>query len=173
MMFQKTINQVSNMKHERLTWFILLFFYWLPTEKKESSPSRSSENSDSGHWTELVRRRGTRLNELRREFRGWHGTHEQHCILHDVLLQWHAADRWNGPGRNMYTYRRLINSNILWIKYKWNAFARHHSWLSEFFNASTSEWPIAVISPWRCTLDFMRKWNIKDTIPSYMPFSMN
>lgn len=65
-----------------------IFFYFFEMKKKESSPSRKSDSSsDSGQWANLVRRRSARLNELRREFQGWHGTHEQHCILHDVLLQ--------------------------------------------------------------------------------------
>ncbi|XP_058059639.1 restin homolog isoform X2 [Anopheles bellator] len=39
-----------------------------------------------GRWAELVRRRALRIADLRREFQGWHGNHERHCILHDVLL---------------------------------------------------------------------------------------
>ena len=39
-----------------------------------------------GKWVELVQRRSLRLADLRREFQGWHGNHERHCILHDVLL---------------------------------------------------------------------------------------
>lgn len=56
-------------------------------KKKESSPvSRKSDSSDSnGRWANLIQRRNNRLHELKREFRGWQGTHEQHCILHDVL----------------------------------------------------------------------------------------
>lgn len=41
---------------------------------------------DTNRWAELVRRRSMRLADLRREFQGWHGAHERHCILHDVLL---------------------------------------------------------------------------------------
>lgn len=57
-------------------------------KKKESSPSsrKSDSSSDNGQWAELIRRRNVRLGELKREFRGWQGTHEQHCILHDVLM---------------------------------------------------------------------------------------
>uniref|UniRef100_A0A0A1WX41 Restin homolog n=2 Tax=Zeugodacus cucurbitae TaxID=28588 RepID=A0A0A1WX41_ZEUCU len=41
--------------------------------------------SDSDRWARLVARRGFRLAELRREFRGWYGNHERHCILHSIL----------------------------------------------------------------------------------------
>ncbi|XP_055680967.1 restin homolog isoform X14 [Lutzomyia longipalpis] len=42
---------------------------------------------DMGRWVELIRRRSMRIADLRREFQGWSGSHERHCILHDVLLQ--------------------------------------------------------------------------------------
>uniref|UniRef100_A0A0K8TT97 Putative cytoskeleton-associated protein n=1 Tax=Tabanus bromius TaxID=304241 RepID=A0A0K8TT97_TABBR len=44
-----------------------------------------SKDSIYGQWADLIRRRSLRLKDLRREFRGWSGNHEQHCILHDVL----------------------------------------------------------------------------------------
>ncbi|XP_065073889.1 restin homolog isoform X10 [Ochlerotatus camptorhynchus] len=43
-------------------------------------------DSEIGRWADLVRRRALRIADLRREFQGWHGNHERHCILHDVLL---------------------------------------------------------------------------------------
>lgn len=65
------------------------FSLWSLKKKKEYSPvsrkSDSSSNSDNGQWADLIRRRNHRLTELKREFRGWQGTHEQHCILHDIL----------------------------------------------------------------------------------------
>ncbi|XP_036225531.1 restin homolog isoform X12 [Bactrocera oleae] len=39
----------------------------------------------SDRWVRLITRRGFRLAELRREFRGWYGNHERHCILHTIL----------------------------------------------------------------------------------------
>ncbi|XP_049308140.1 restin homolog isoform X5 [Bactrocera dorsalis] len=39
----------------------------------------------SDRWVRLITRRGFRLAELRREFRGWYGNHERHCILHSIL----------------------------------------------------------------------------------------
>ncbi|XP_053673232.1 restin homolog isoform X2 [Anopheles nili] len=47
---------------------------------------RDTTDSEVGRWAELVRRRALRIADLRREFQGWHGNHERHCILHDVLL---------------------------------------------------------------------------------------
>lgn len=55
-------------------------------KKKKSVEFKKNDNDDAGRWADLVRRRSARLEELRREFQGWHGSHEQHCILHDVLL---------------------------------------------------------------------------------------
>lgn len=55
-----------------------------------SSGDRSKE---IGHWVELIQRRSLRLADLRREFQGWQGSHERHCILHDVLLT-----PWPSPG---------------------------------------------------------------------------
>uniref|UniRef100_A0A2M4CRD5 Putative cytoskeleton-associated protein n=1 Tax=Anopheles darlingi TaxID=43151 RepID=A0A2M4CRD5_ANODA len=46
----------------------------------------TTDGSEVGRWAELVRRRALRIADLRREFQGWHGNHERHCILHDVLL---------------------------------------------------------------------------------------
>lgn len=72
---------------------VYFFSVWsIIKKKKEYSPvsrkSDSSSNSDNGQWADLIRRRNHRLNELKREFQGWTGTHEQHCILHDVLSKW-------------------------------------------------------------------------------------
>ncbi|XP_046812528.1 restin homolog isoform X9 [Lucilia cuprina] len=41
--------------------------------------------SDADRWARLIARRSFRLADLRREFRGWSGNHEKHCILHSVL----------------------------------------------------------------------------------------
>ncbi|XP_058987016.1 restin homolog isoform X4 [Musca domestica] len=41
--------------------------------------------SDADRWVRLIARRSFRLADLRREFRGWTGNHEKHCILHSVL----------------------------------------------------------------------------------------
>lgn len=46
----------------------------------------NQKDDDADRWAELVQRRSVRLADLRREFQGWHGAHERHCILHDVLL---------------------------------------------------------------------------------------
>ncbi|XP_061513592.1 restin homolog isoform X19 [Anopheles gambiae] len=46
----------------------------------------TTDGGEVGRWAELVRRRALRIADLRREFQGWHGNHERHCILHDVLL---------------------------------------------------------------------------------------
>lgn len=40
---------------------------------------------DAERWTRLIASRSYRLADLRREFRGWSGKHEQHCLLHSVL----------------------------------------------------------------------------------------
>lgn len=50
------------------------------------SSSSSDRSKEIGRWVELVQRRSLRLVDLRREFQGWQGSHERHCILHDVLL---------------------------------------------------------------------------------------
>uniref|UniRef100_A0A1L8E5I6 Putative cytoskeleton-associated protein n=1 Tax=Nyssomyia neivai TaxID=330878 RepID=A0A1L8E5I6_9DIPT len=47
----------------------------------------NEKEKDMGRWVELIRRRSMRIADLRREFQGWSGSHERHCILHDVLLQ--------------------------------------------------------------------------------------
>uniref|UniRef100_A0A1B0EXI4 Mediator complex subunit Med12 LCEWAV-domain domain-containing protein n=1 Tax=Phlebotomus papatasi TaxID=29031 RepID=A0A1B0EXI4_PHLPP len=47
----------------------------------------NEKEKDMGRWVNLIRRRSMRIADLRREFRGWQGAHERHCILHDVLLQ--------------------------------------------------------------------------------------
>ncbi|KAJ6646887.1 Restin like [Pseudolycoriella hygida] len=44
----------------------------------------NQKGDDADRWAELVRRRSVRLADLRREFQGWHGAHERHCILHDL-----------------------------------------------------------------------------------------
>ncbi|XP_075152015.1 cytoplasmic linker protein 190 isoform X2 [Haematobia irritans] len=41
--------------------------------------------SDADRWARLIARGSFRLSDLRREFRGWSGKHEKHCILHSVL----------------------------------------------------------------------------------------
>ncbi|XP_055591971.1 restin homolog isoform X2 [Uranotaenia lowii] len=51
-----------------------------------TSPTSSDIDYEVGRWADLVRRRALRIADLRREFQGWHGNHERHCILHDVLL---------------------------------------------------------------------------------------
>uniref|UniRef100_A0A1A9WBH6 CAP-Gly domain-containing protein n=1 Tax=Glossina brevipalpis TaxID=37001 RepID=A0A1A9WBH6_9MUSC len=40
---------------------------------------------DAERWSKLIKRRNFPLSELRREFRGWTGNHEKHCLLHSVL----------------------------------------------------------------------------------------
>lgn len=53
--------------------------------QKNVQQHRDTE-TEIGRWADLVRRRALRIADLRREFQGWHGNHERHCILHDVLL---------------------------------------------------------------------------------------
>lgn len=93
MVFQKEMRQVIY----RLCLFVDIsiyanllncFFRTIIEKKKECSPvSRKSDSSDNGQWANLIRRRNNRLSELKRDFQGWQGTHEQHCILHDVLTK--------------------------------------------------------------------------------------
>ncbi|XP_030383115.1 restin homolog isoform X8 [Scaptodrosophila lebanonensis] len=40
---------------------------------------------EADRWRRLIARHSFRLADLRREFRGWTGNHERHCILHSVL----------------------------------------------------------------------------------------
>ncbi|XP_015033476.3 restin homolog isoform X7 [Drosophila willistoni] len=40
---------------------------------------------EADRWRRLIARHSIRLADLRREFRGWSGKHERHCILHSVL----------------------------------------------------------------------------------------
>ncbi|XP_043069816.1 restin homolog isoform X9 [Drosophila bipectinata] len=40
---------------------------------------------EADRWRRLIARHSIRLSDLRREFRGWSGKHESHCILHSVL----------------------------------------------------------------------------------------
>lgn len=63
-----------------------LVSFWSKPKKSSSPVLRKSDSSDNGQWANLIRRRNSRLYELRRDFRGWQGTHEQHCILHDILM---------------------------------------------------------------------------------------
>lgn len=91
MVFQKEIRQVI-----LVVWFLSIFFPffilindfspWIEMKKASSPVLRKSDSSDHGQWADLIRRRNVRLSELKRELRGWQGTHEQHCILHDVLM---------------------------------------------------------------------------------------
>jgi hypothetical protein len=48
--------------------------------------SSSDDEEQIGRWAALVKQRNLQLVDLRREFQGWHGNHERHCILHDVFL---------------------------------------------------------------------------------------
>ncbi|XP_017854149.1 restin homolog isoform X13 [Drosophila busckii] len=40
---------------------------------------------EAERWRQLIARHSISLAHLRREFRGWSGKHERHCILHSVL----------------------------------------------------------------------------------------
>ncbi|KAM8717764.1 hypothetical protein ACLKA7_004463 [Drosophila subpalustris] len=40
---------------------------------------------EADRWRQLIARHSIRISDLRREFRGWSGKHERHCILHSVL----------------------------------------------------------------------------------------
>lgn len=51
----------------------------------KKSPSPEVEEQ-IGRWAEMVKRRNLQVVDLRREFQGWNGNHERHCILHDVFL---------------------------------------------------------------------------------------
>lgn len=51
----------------------------------KKSPS-IEEDEMVGRWATMVKQRSLQLVDLRREFQGWNGNHERHCILHDVFL---------------------------------------------------------------------------------------
>lgn len=53
----------------------------------KKSPSLEEEEQ-IGRWAAMVKQRSLQIVDLRREFQGWHGNHERHCILHDVFLGW-------------------------------------------------------------------------------------
>ncbi|XP_034125411.1 restin homolog isoform X17 [Drosophila guanche] len=40
---------------------------------------------EADRWRRLIAKHSIRVSDLRREFRGWSGKHERHCILHSVL----------------------------------------------------------------------------------------
>lgn len=40
---------------------------------------------EADRWRRLIARHSIKVSDLRREFRGWSGKHESHCILHSVL----------------------------------------------------------------------------------------
>ncbi|XP_052852573.1 restin homolog isoform X18 [Drosophila gunungcola] len=40
---------------------------------------------EADRWRRLIARHSIKVSDLRREFRGWSGKHERHCILHSVL----------------------------------------------------------------------------------------
>ncbi|XP_043864966.1 restin homolog isoform X9 [Drosophila mojavensis] len=66
-------------------------------QRKSSTPIRSNVTTpknqfsmqqlliEAERWRRLIARHSIRLADLRREFRGWSGKHERHCILHSVL----------------------------------------------------------------------------------------
>lgn len=53
------------------------------SQKKSPTPE---EEEQIGRWAAMVKQRSLQVADLRREFQGWHGNHERHCILHDVFL---------------------------------------------------------------------------------------
>ncbi|KAG5675079.1 hypothetical protein PVAND_005011 [Polypedilum vanderplanki] len=51
----------------------------------QKSPSPDVEEH-IGRWATYIRQRSEHIDDLRRQFTGWTGNHERHCILHDVFL---------------------------------------------------------------------------------------
>lgn len=66
-----------------------LFLIFVCVVSIKKSPS-SEEEEQIGRWAAMVKQRSLQIVDLRREFQGWHGNHERHCILHDVMLGWTA-----------------------------------------------------------------------------------
>lgn len=54
---------------------------------KKLKSSRSEDSESIGRWATYIKKR-IEIDELRREFNGWTGHHERHCILHDVFTMW-------------------------------------------------------------------------------------
>ncbi|XP_017116713.1 restin homolog isoform X15 [Drosophila elegans] len=55
----------------------------LATPKSQFSMQQILIEAD--RWRRLIARHSIKVSDLRREFRGWSGKHERHCILHSVL----------------------------------------------------------------------------------------
>nr|NP_001036366.2 cytoplasmic linker protein 190, isoform J [Drosophila melanogaster]ABI31320.2 cytoplasmic linker protein 190, isoform J [Drosophila melanogaster] len=55
----------------------------LATPKSQFSMQQILIEAD--RWRRLIARHSIKVSDLRREFRGWSGKHESHCILHSVL----------------------------------------------------------------------------------------
>lgn len=47
------------------------------------SKSEKVVDESTGHWASMEKHR---LNDLKHEFKGWRGSHERSCVLHDVFL---------------------------------------------------------------------------------------
>lgn len=75
-LFQKNIEQVTFYK------FLCLLdgVFNLCLSKK----TRSEDSESIGRWATYIKKR-IEVDELRREFNGWSGNHERHCVLHDVF----------------------------------------------------------------------------------------
>jgi hypothetical protein len=93
-LYQKNLSQVMI----RLSlYFLVQIFNLCLRASTQKTPSLTSsffsvksptpeEEEQIGRWAAYIRQRSLHVDGLRREFTGWSGNHERHCILHDVFL---------------------------------------------------------------------------------------
>lgn len=88
-LYQKNLNQV---KCTRNLFILAEINFNLCLRDSLKTPfyltkSRTPEEEEQfGRWAAYIRQKSLQVDELRREFTGWTGNHERHCILHDVFM---------------------------------------------------------------------------------------
>lgn len=81
-LFQKNIEQV---KLDISIANQFLICVWTKLTTPSVSFDQLYEDGESiGRWAAYIKER-LHVAELRRDFQGWSGNHERHCILHDVF----------------------------------------------------------------------------------------
>lgn len=98
-LYQKNLNQVNLVSVLFISYFFRICCRNIKfvcvcikcvTPERVKSPvytkkSPSPDGEQIGRWAEYIKQRIV-LEDLKREFHGWTGNHERHCILHDVFL---------------------------------------------------------------------------------------
>jgi len=98
-LYQKNLNQVNfvfvrffilgNRREINVDKIVCVCIKCVTPERNVSpvftKKSPSPEGEQIGRWADYIKQRIV-LEDLKREFNGWTGNHERHCILHDVFL---------------------------------------------------------------------------------------